>query len=220
MPWLAWTISRGVMTLAAASLPSAGSRTQPTRSRYAAIIDHAAARSYDWQDRLSSPACVRQKGAVLRLSFVRLAWCYSNQPRNHMYTFDGHGSCPSDRGAPTQDTALIIDDDIGTRLTLGRMLRRISFQALTAANSYDGIALFEQYAPYIACVLLGQAMQALPAAETLRRLRAINPWAPILLIRSHPEPLTPLLEHKQVFVIAKPFTIEQFHSAVRRALGS
>jgi DNA-binding response OmpR family regulator len=131
---------------------------------------------------------------------------------------DNHSAPDLDRLHTAQDTILIIHDDSGTRLNLARMCRRIGFQALTAGDSSVGISVFEQYAPYIACVLLALHMPELSGAETLAQLRVIRPEAPVLIVKSAADSLGPVLGHTRIFVLAKPLTVEQLQVAVRRAL--
>lgn len=136
-----------------------------------------------------------------------------------MRFFGNKSARPRDEDATDADTALIIDDDIGTRLSLARVIRGLGYQALTAGDGNEGIKLLERYAPYIACVLLDMEMPRQSAIAILARIRAISWYVPVLLLRSGTEPLAPLLEYGQVFVMAKPFKAEQARAAFQRALG-
>jgi DNA-binding NtrC family response regulator len=124
-----------------------------------------------------------------------------------------------DRAAPP-DTVLVIDDDIAVRLMLARMVRRLGLQALTASDGYDGLHLLAQYADHIACVLLSLSMQRVSGVETFQRLRTARPEVPIIITSGAGDAaLQPFLAQPQVFILPKPFALQQLHRLLDQALG-
>ena len=70
---------------------------------------------------------------------------------------------------------LLVDDDIESRTVLKWVLQGADFKVLEAGDGMDAIRLYEAQYRAITIVVLGVRMQGLPAAETLKVLRQINP---------------------------------------------
>lgn len=78
---------------------------------------------------------------------------------------------------------LIIDDEQDQRSMLSGFLRRNGFQVLPAADGQAGLDLYREHP--VDVVLLDQKMPGLSGAETLKRLRGINPLVKVIMITAH-----------------------------------
>ncbi|MEW6051701.1 MAG: response regulator [Candidatus Zixiibacteriota bacterium] len=77
-------------------------------------------------------------------------------------------------------TVLVIDDEDVIRMLAERILSKAGHTVLAARSGPDGIAIFREKSAQIGAVLLDASMPGLTGAETLRRLREINPGLPCI----------------------------------------
>jgi len=117
-------------------------------------------------------------------------------------------------------TVLIVDDEEMVRRTAQITLQRCGFDVLTAENGEQGIHVFTAYDGNISLILLDLTMPGLGGEEVLRRLKAINPNASVLLSSGYNE-----VEVIQRFTgqglagfIQKPYSAAALATAVRKIL--
>mgnify|MGYP001078006479 CR=1 FL=1 len=78
---------------------------------------------------------------------------------------------------------LVVDDEQDQRDMLSGFLRRNGHTVLQAANGETALGLYRQHS--IDAVLLDQKMPGLSGAQTLARLREINPQIKVIMITAH-----------------------------------
>jgi len=86
-------------------------------------------------------------------------------------------------GEVARPTVLVVDDDEDARATLARILAAEGFQAVTAADGEAAIDRVASEPP--AVVLLDRIMPGLDGIETLRRLKAIAPEVPAIIVTGY-----------------------------------
>jgi PAS domain S-box-containing protein len=91
--------------------------------------------------------------------------------------------------APGRDSglALVIDDEEAARTIACRMLERIGYKTVAAADAREGLAIFAEQADRIAFVLLDLTMPNMDGEQALQELRRIRPGARVLLCSGYDE---------------------------------
>ncbi len=84
-------------------------------------------------------------------------------------------------------TILLVDDEDQVLTVVTRLLERLGFSVLTAANGRQAIDVFRQHADVIACVLLDLTMPEMDGEETFRELRRIRQDVCVLLASGYDE---------------------------------
>lgn len=78
-------------------------------------------------------------------------------------------------------TALLIDDEAHARLYFRMLLEKLGVTTVwEAANGEDGVALFARHRPVV--VFMDHNMPVMPGEEALKRIRAIDPDAAVVVI--------------------------------------
>jgi len=78
---------------------------------------------------------------------------------------------------------LVVDDEQGIRGALGQLLEFEGYEVRTAANAVDGIAEFERWRPHL--VFCDVKMAGIDGLEALKRIKAIDPAAIVVMISGH-----------------------------------
>ncbi len=78
-------------------------------------------------------------------------------------------------------TILLVDDEESVRVMVGRMLERLGFQVLTAANGREALYLYQARRARIVMVLLDLTMPVMDGEEAFNALRRINPQLRVVL---------------------------------------
>ncbi len=86
---------------------------------------------------------------------------------------------PAWRGSGTM---LVVDDEESVRTTTARMLERLGFQCLLAADGRQALLLFEKKRALIAGVLLDLTMPKLDGTATFTELRRMDPKVRVVLM--------------------------------------
>jgi signal transduction histidine kinase/ActR/RegA family two-component response regulator len=119
-------------------------------------------------------------------------------------------------------TILIVEDEEGVREVAERILSSIGFTTLTAVDGRDGLEQMERAADRITAVLLDLSMPRLNGAETFRRLRAVYPGLPIIMMSGYTEEsvAAEFLEAGSgpTSFLQKPFLADDLVLALRRVL--
>jgi len=118
-----------------------------------------------------------------------------------------------------EGTLLVIDDEAPVRSVTERMAQTLGFSALSAADGDQGIQFFQLYRTSIKVVLLDLSMPGLSGEETFASLRAIDPSIRVILMSGYNQPDPPAaITGKPPSFLSKPFSIDQFQSAVRQVI--
>jgi CheY-like chemotaxis protein len=84
-------------------------------------------------------------------------------------------------------TVLLVDDEESVRALAARMLSRLGFTALTAADGREAVRTFRERAGDIACVIMDLTMPHMDGEEAFRELRRIRSDIPVLLSSGYNE---------------------------------
>ena len=87
--------------------------------------------------------------------------------------------------ARTGSCVLIVDDEAPVRLVAAEMLKRAGFIVETAGTGEQAVASFERQPDHVDAVLLDMTMPKVSGAEVFRRLRAIRPGLPVVLMSGY-----------------------------------
>jgi CheY-like chemotaxis protein len=84
-------------------------------------------------------------------------------------------------------TVLLVDDDESVRAVGRKMLERIGFTVVTAADGAEAIARFRERADDILCAIVDLTMPHVDGAETFRELRRMRPGVRVILSSGYNE---------------------------------
>ena len=82
---------------------------------------------------------------------------------------------------------LLVDDD---EVVLGvgkRMLEKLGFEVVTAADGFEAVAVFREQAQSLRCVVLALSMPRMDGEDTFREIRTIRKDVPVLLSSGYTE---------------------------------
>ena len=82
---------------------------------------------------------------------------------------------------------LVIDDEPAVRIFAQRVLERVGFTVLTAANGREGLEEFARRRQEIVAVLVDLTMPQLDGMDVLRELHAVAPDTPVLIMSGYSE---------------------------------
>jgi DNA-binding response OmpR family regulator len=86
-------------------------------------------------------------------------------------------------GLGDRGSILIVDDDLGVRVTVQKILSRSGYEVMTAAGGDEALQLVKEKAFDLALVDL--IMPGIDGIETMRRLREISPETVIIMLTAH-----------------------------------
>jgi PAS domain S-box-containing protein len=117
---------------------------------------------------------------------------------------------------------LVVDDEAGVRLIVRRLLEREGYTVVEAPGGAEAIALLEAGIPGLSGVLLDLTMPGVPSEDVSRRLHALAPAVPLMLISgySQEELATQQKAFQAVGWIQKPFSGTLLRARVRQAFGA
>ena len=115
---------------------------------------------------------------------------------------------------------LLVDDEDTVRVVGQRILEALGFEVLTAEDGAVGVETFEANADRVRVVLLDMTMPRMDGAEAFRRIRALRPDVPVLLISGYDEAeaTSRFTEKGLAGFIQKPFTIASIRNNLRTIL--
>jgi CheY-like chemotaxis protein len=115
---------------------------------------------------------------------------------------------------------LLVDDEPGVRETASKLLARLGFQVLCAADGQQAIALFRGQAPRISGVILDLTMPHLDGVQTLAELRRIRSDIPVIISSGYSEQdvLQRFAGMQLSGFISKPYTLDGLRDALARNL--
>ena len=116
---------------------------------------------------------------------------------------------------------LVVDDDDHVRALAHRVLERLNYDSIEVSDGVEALELLRGDATQVDAVLLDMTMPRMNGEDTLRGIRALAPWLPVILMSGHDErEVTPrLLEHGLGGYLQKPFTVDALASMFARVVG-
>jgi signal transduction histidine kinase/CheY-like chemotaxis protein len=123
--------------------------------------------------------------------------------------------------ARAQQTILVVDDEAIVLETVTKMLERLGYGVIPAANGTEALALFRQNRDRIDMVLLDLVMPGVSAGDILGEIKACRPEVKIILSSGYS--LANLQERNQSLgsdgFIAKPYTMGELSKTVQASLA-
>jgi CheY-like chemotaxis protein len=121
-----------------------------------------------------------------------------------------------------EGTILVADDEEGVRMVIRRMLEKLGFHVLLAADGRSALEIFRDHGDEIVCVLLDLTMPHLDGEQAFREMRRIRPDVKVILSSGYNEQ-----EATQCFAgkgltgfIQKPYQLAAFTAELRDLLRS
>ncbi len=122
---------------------------------------------------------------------------------------------------PKSGTVLVVDDEETVRDVAARMLKRLGFNVIEAADGQTAIDIARTHPPDLSFVLLDMQMPNMGGAEVYSRLHSIDPDIRVLISSGYEESTVTdgiaMSDHLAGFV-KKPYTIKGLEAAVEKAL--
>ena len=120
----------------------------------------------------------------------------------------------------TSGVALVVDDESSVRDVTQRLMRRLGFETLAAADGNEALRLFSEHKDRVRVVLLDMMMPMMGGKETLSALRQIRPDVPVVMSSGLNEfdTLHQLGPRTMTSFLQKPFRAADLEAAVRQAV--
>jgi CheY-like chemotaxis protein len=119
-----------------------------------------------------------------------------------------------------EGTVLLVDDE-PMIATVGRgLLKHLGYQAFTASNGEEALAIFREHHGSIDAVLLDMVMPGLSGGKTFDRLREIDPGIGVLLTSGYSidSEASEILSRGCDEFIQKPYNLSDFKRKLRRVV--
>jgi len=129
---------------------------------------------------------------------------------------------PLGETVPGTGKILLVDDEEYVRDLGKRILERVGYTVITAANGKDALEIYTTEKSSVALVILDLVMPQMGGRKCLEALLKINPHLKVVLSTGHPLAPTErdrLGAHAKGFV-NKPYEVKQFLEVVRGALAA
>ncbi len=129
----------------------------------------------------------------------------------------GPGAVDVDEGWHGYGTVLVADDEEAIREITTSLLERLGFRVITAADGFETVDLYTEYAEEISVLLMDINMPRLNGLEATLRIRHINPKVPVLFMSGYPREQVMERFGKQPHTdfIKKPFRSNALARAIR-----
>jgi PAS domain S-box-containing protein len=120
-----------------------------------------------------------------------------------------------------QGTVLLVDDEETIRALGARMLERLGFRVLTAADGREALDIFRASKDEIALTILDLTMPHMGGEEAFREIRALSPEARVIISSGYTENETVARFAGKGIAgfIQKPYTLATLQERVAKALG-
>ncbi len=136
-------------------------------------------------------------------------------------------SPPEEAAPPAADwrgrgAVLLADDEELVRNVCRRLLERLGFEVLTAADGREAIRIFREHHERLSAVVLDLTMPHLDGAETCRQLQAISRRVPVLLASGYDEHDVARRYAEIGFAafVHKPFNLDGLRRAFKTVLST
>ncbi|MBI5949039.1 MAG: PAS domain S-box protein [Chloroflexi bacterium] len=128
---------------------------------------------------------------------------------------------PATGAAGRTGCVLIADDEPTVRTVTARMLERMGFRVIAAADGEEALELFAANRDEVTLVLLDMTMPRLDGRETVRALHELAPGLPVVLMSgySEQEAAASFAEGGLAGFIQKPFTFDDVKALVAKVLA-
>lgn len=112
---------------------------------------------------------------------------------------------------------LVIDDDVFIRKFAERVLTKNDYQATVCDNGESGVEKYKEIGATVDLVICDMIMPGIGGREVFKRIRAINPAAPLLLVSgfSVEEDVNSCLREGATGYLPKPYDMASLLSAVK-----
>ena len=122
-------------------------------------------------------------------------------------------------GMPEHATILLVEDDVTVRTLATRVLERLGYRVLTAANGREALETAASH-PDIDLVLSDVVMPEMSGGELVDRLREAHPDMKVVLTSGYSEAdLHGEVRQRGAAFLAKPFTPESLRQVIADVLG-
>ena len=114
---------------------------------------------------------------------------------------------------------LIVDDEAGIRAALAQLLEYEGYEVRAVASGREGLTTYESWHPHL--VFLDVKMAGIDGLETLKRLRALDPAAVVVMISGHAS-IQDAVEatHLGAYdILEKPLDTDRILVTIRNAIG-
>ncbi|HEX5690097.1 MAG TPA: ATP-binding protein, partial [Roseiflexaceae bacterium] len=120
-----------------------------------------------------------------------------------------------------EGVVLVVENNTSVRTLATRMLERLGFAVVSAADGRAGVELFRSQADQIACVLLDLHMPIMDGRQALHEILQIRPAARVLMMTNDSDwrSTSQLNDLKLAGVVHKPFSADSLHAHICRALA-
>ncbi len=118
-------------------------------------------------------------------------------------------------------TVLVVEDDQATREALQALLQAQGFAVMVANNGVEALDLYEKGGGAFALVIADLVMPEMGGAVLHQTLREHWPEVKMLFVTGHPLEMRDqmLLEKGDVSWLQKPFSVQEFNTAIQTLLG-
>jgi len=113
---------------------------------------------------------------------------------------------------------LVVDDDPGVQLLVRRALAAQGYAVILASNGAEGLRLFEQHRAELSLVLMDMTMPQMSGLEALKRIRALDDHAPVLLSSGYSFETIAADSPRYSGYLQKPYDVQQLLGAVEKAI--
>jgi len=119
------------------------------------------------------------------------------------------------------ETILLVDDEKIIRNITEKMLNKLGYQVLTAANGLNAVEIYKNNKDKTDMVILDMIMPEMGGSETYDELKKINPDIKVLLASGYSidEDVSNILERGCNGFIQKPFSLNKLLQKIRDILG-
>jgi DNA-binding NarL/FixJ family response regulator len=117
-------------------------------------------------------------------------------------------------------TILVVDDDLGTRLSISDYLELSGYSVITANDGQEALAMVEEYHPDL--IVTDIVMPQMNGYELVRRVRQQPPFRllPVILLTARTKTQERILGYQSGcdLYLPKPFELEELAAAIRNLL--
>lgn len=118
---------------------------------------------------------------------------------------------------PRSTRVLVVDDNLDTQKVIADLLRDGGYEAALASNSSEAMRAFSE-SDDIGLVLADIVMPGLSGFDLARRVKALRPDVPVLLMTGYPAYVDAIAQIGGVPLL-KPFTASLLRRVVDESLG-
>ena len=127
-----------------------------------------------------------------------------------------------EHGTRARHLLLLVDDERWIRESTQRLLLRLGYEVICAADGVEAVELFREHRHMLRLVILDLVMPAMGGMETLKRMRELDPEVPVLISSGHlmPSNTEQLTAEGAVGFLRKPYGARTLETAVVKAIDA